>query len=74
MAKLHTLTKIRLAHKSKDGAEGILYVHQWPTGFQELIFTSEKMAEQFLDKLNGEEAEMPATPQTVLPFKSAEAR
>lgn len=54
---LHTLTKIRRAIKTKDGAEGILYVHQWPTGFQELIFATETLAEQFLQKLNQNEQE-----------------
>lgn len=52
--KLHTLTKIRRASKHGDGAEGILYVHQWPTGFQELIFETEALAQQFLGKLNEE--------------------
>lgn len=50
--KLHTLTKIRRATKQQDGAEGYLYVHQWPTGFQELVFSTESLAQQFLDKLN----------------------
>jgi hypothetical protein len=50
--KLHTLTKIRRATKHSDGAEGILYIHQWPTGFQELIFETEALAQQFLGKLN----------------------
>ena len=54
--KLHTLTKIRRAMKQQDGAEGILYIHQWPTGFQELVFATETLAQQFLDKLNNEPA------------------
>jgi hypothetical protein len=49
---LHTLTKIRRASKHGDGAEGIVYVHQWPSGFQELIFENEKIAEEFLKTLN----------------------
>lgn len=53
--KIHTLTRLRSAHKHEDGAEGILYMHQWPTGFQELIFANEKLADQFLARLNQEE-------------------
>lgn len=49
---LHTLTKLRAAHKNLDGAEGFLYVHQWPTGFQQVIFENEKTAEAFLKMLN----------------------
>lgn len=54
--KVHTLTRLRAAHKHEDGAEGILYMHQWPTGFQELIFANERLAEQFLARLNQEPA------------------
>ena len=50
--KLHTLTKIRRATKSGDGSEGILYIHQQPGGFQEMIFETEALAQQFLAKLN----------------------
>lgn len=59
MAQLHTLTKIRRALKSRDGYDGILYVHQWPTGFQELVFATETLASQFLDKLNQEPTSAP---------------
>lgn len=55
--KLHTLTKIRRSTKACDGAEDILYVHQWPTGFQELIFETEALAQQFLGKLNEDGAQ-----------------
>lgn len=50
--KLHTLTYIRRATKSRDGHEGLLYVHQWPTGFQELVFENEALAAKFLQHLN----------------------
>lgn len=50
---LHTIHLIRRAHKNTDGVEGLLYLHQWPTGFQELVFEREELARQFLDKLNG---------------------
>lgn len=50
--KLHTLTKIRRATKQTDGAEGILYIHQWPNGFQEMIFETEALGQQFLTRLN----------------------
>lgn len=49
---LHTLTKIRRATKSRDGHEGFLFVHQWPTGFQELVFETEALASNFLNHLN----------------------
>lgn len=64
--KLHTLTKLRVTHKERDGHEGFLYVHQWPTGFQEVIFANEKLAEQFLAHLNTNE--VPAPPQETGPL------
>lgn len=49
---LHTLTKVRTANKHSDGAQGIVYVHQWPQGFKEVVFESETLADKFLEMLN----------------------
>lgn len=50
----HTLTYLRKAVKAKDGDDGLLYRHEWPTGFQELIFSSEEAAKRWLQGLNDE--------------------
>lgn len=42
-----TLTYVRRAIKSKDGADGVLYYHAWGTGNQELVFASHEAAEQW---------------------------
>lgn len=49
---LHTLTKVRRANKSADGVEGIVYIHQWPDGFKEVVFTTEQVADGFLKAVN----------------------
>lgn len=61
---LHTLTKLRSAAKQRDGAEGTLFLHQWPTGFQEVIFATETLADQFLIKLNKGEEQKPTATET----------
>ena len=43
-----TLTYSRVAHKAKDGTDGLLFVHTWATGFQELIFQSYDSAKRWL--------------------------
>lgn len=48
----HTLNYVRKATQKKDGCDGFLYIHHWPTGWQELIFASHKLANKFLKKLN----------------------
>lgn len=50
--QLQTLTFLRLATKAKDGANGILYRHTWATGFQEIIFPSQRAANLFIKDLN----------------------
>ena len=46
--KNETLNYVRVARESKDNHNGFLYVHNWPTGFQELIFSSKKSAETWI--------------------------
>ena len=47
-----TLTFQRMATKQKDGKNGVLYVHAWNTGFQQLVFDDHEAAKRFEDKLN----------------------
>lgn len=54
--KEHKLSYLRVAHKQKDGADGVLYMHQWATGYQELVFVNEEAAKKFEDRLNGRKA------------------
>jgi hypothetical protein len=42
-----TLQYVREAKKGKDGADGLLYIHHWKTGYQELIMVSEAHADAF---------------------------
>ena len=49
---MEKLTYIRKATKGKDGQDGYLYRHSWPTGFQELIFNNKGAADKFRDTLN----------------------
>jgi hypothetical protein len=42
-----TLGYARVALKAKDGTDGLLYIHRWKTGNQELIFPSEDAADRF---------------------------
>lgn len=44
---IETLTFKRIAHKAKDGQGGVIYVHTWSTGFQELIFNTKEQAEKY---------------------------
>lgn len=48
----HELRYRRLARKATDGADGLLFVHVWPTGFQFLVFDSRRDAAQFEARLN----------------------
>lgn len=51
--KAHTVTYLRHASAKRDGADGVLCLHKWPTGYQELIFASRKAAQDFEDRENG---------------------
>lgn len=42
-----TLKYVRVATKGKDSCDGLLYIHQWPTGHQELVMVSEAHADKF---------------------------
>lgn len=47
-----TLTYLRKATHSKDNADGLLYLHKWATGYQELIFPDEVAAQRWFDTQN----------------------
>ena len=47
-----TLNFVRVARESKDSHNGFLYIHNWATGFQELIFSSEEAAETWIEIQN----------------------
>ncbi len=47
-----TLHFLRMATKAKNGRTGVLYVHNWATGYQELIFDDHESAKRFEAKLN----------------------
>ena len=46
-----TLTFQRIAIKKKDGYDGFMYVHCWPTGYQQLIFDTKEQAEKYKQHL-----------------------
>jgi hypothetical protein len=48
----HTLSYVRPANKRKDGYDGFLYLHRWPTGYQFLVFNTKKQAEFAETNLN----------------------
>lgn len=50
---MHTLTFKRVASHRTDGSDGLLYIHSWPTGWQELIFHSREHAAGFLRSMSG---------------------
>jgi hypothetical protein len=47
MAREATLTYIRAARRQHDGYDGVLYVHAWATGAQELVFADHEAAERW---------------------------
>ena len=49
---MQTLHFVRVATKAKDSLDGLLYIHQWETGFQELIFNSKESAENWIKNQN----------------------
>mgnify|MGYP000432078952 CR=1 FL=1 len=51
--KAHTVTYVREAKKRSDGSDGLLFVHRWGTGYQELIFPTRQAAQDFEDRENG---------------------
>lgn len=46
-APQHSLRYLRVAYKAKDNADGLLYLHHFGTGNQELIFDDEAAADKF---------------------------
>ena len=52
---METLNFVRVATEKKDNAKGFIYMHNWATGWQELVFNSKESAEAWLNnKLGGE--------------------
>lgn len=47
-----TLVFKRMATKAKDDKNGVLYIHYFENGYQELIFDSHEAAKKFKDFLN----------------------
>lgn len=47
-----TLVFKRMATKTKDNKDGVLYIHSWGTGFQELIFDNHEAASRAKALLN----------------------
>jgi len=52
---IEKLTYHRMATKAKDGKSGPLYIHSWPTGFQELIFDNHEAATKVQSLFNNPE-------------------
>jgi hypothetical protein len=49
---METLNFVRVATKAKDNADGFLYIHNWATGWQELIFHTKEEAALWVNSLN----------------------
>ena len=47
-----TLGFVRRATAKRDGGDGFLFIHHWPTGWQELVFPSRADAARFLAAAN----------------------
>ena len=48
------LIYLRKATTAQDGADGVLYRHEWATGWQDLVFSSHRAAEAFQYQLGKE--------------------
>ena len=44
-----SLTYVRVAHASKEVHPGVVYLHHFGTGWQELVFGSHAKADKFRD-------------------------
>lgn len=44
----HELRFLRLATRAKDGFDGMLYRHSWGSGYQDIVFPSQRAANAFL--------------------------
>ena len=49
---MDTLNFVRVATEAKDTHSGFLYIHNWATGWQELIFSSKEAAESWITIVN----------------------
>lgn len=48
----NTLSYLRIATAARDGSDGLLYHHSWPTGYQELVFRDAAHAKRWLASAN----------------------
>lgn len=48
----HTLTFNRIASRRDSPTDGFVYVHDFGTGFQELVFSTHEQAADYLKGLN----------------------
>jgi hypothetical protein len=48
----HTLDFVKIASPAKYVSAGRLYIHRWPTGWQELIFSTDAEAQEWLAIVN----------------------
>ena len=44
----HEMTFLRIATEAKDGFKGLLYRHSWGSGYQDIIFTTQRAAHDFM--------------------------
>jgi len=54
---MNKLIYIRKATVKQDGAEGLLYRHEWPTGWQDLVFSNYRAVEAFQYQLENKAGE-----------------
>jgi hypothetical protein len=47
LLSMNTLAFMRPATKKKDGHDGVLYMHNFVTGFQELVFDNHEAARKY---------------------------
>ena len=52
--QMHTVTYIRKSQKAVDHPDGFVFLHRWPTGYQELVFQTLEDAAKFCDSCNQE--------------------
>ena len=49
---METLNFLRKTNRNDTGHPGLIYVHHWGTGYQQLVFASKEAANIFKEKLN----------------------
>ena len=61
-----SLTYDKVAYESKHGWSGLMYIHAWPTGAQQLIFSSHRKAAKFADTMGLELLGVPEDAEDVV--------